>query len=132
VQIVFNATRALPCSQKDGGYVIEVPESGISRTSDIRIHDFARKDEFYYRTSRPNGGVELRSVSPEYVMPGDSHGGFGVMNTGGKGPGYSWFIFIGPPKIRAEVPLADWDKELEAWGKLHGNFNIPAPIRTQR
>jgi hypothetical protein len=53
-------------------------------------------------------------------MPSDSHGGFGVMDTGGKGLGYSWFIFIGPPSLRAKVPLADCDKVVEEYSKTHG------------
>ena len=49
------------------------------------------------------------------------------MDTGGRGKGSSWFIFIGPPSIRSKVPLADSDKEVEAWRKLHGNARMSAP-----
>jgi hypothetical protein len=110
VQIVFNDPQASRLLWKDGGYTIEVPESGISRTSDFRIHDFKRKDEFYYCSLLTKGAPKLIPLPSEYVMSGDSHGGFSVMDTGGKGRGYTWFIFIGPPEIRAKVPLADWDK----------------------
>jgi hypothetical protein len=127
IQIVFNDPQASQLPLKDGGYEIEVRESGMPRTSDIRVHDAGRKDEFYYRSPAANGNLQLRPVPSEYVMPGDSHGGFGVMDTGGKGPGYSWFIFIGPPEVRAEVPLADWDKVVASWRKLHGNPRVAAP-----
>lgn len=127
VQIIFNDPAAAPLPFKDGGYVIEVPDSGITRTSGLRVHDFKRQDEYYYRLSRTTGAPELQKVPSEYVMPGDSHGGFGVMDTGGKGRGYSWFIFIGPPSIRSNDPLADWDKVVEAWRKIHGNARVSAP-----
>ncbi len=96
-----------------------VPGSGIARTSDWRVHAHKPQDEFYYRSvgSQPKVGFTL--VPSEYVMPGDSHGGFGVMDTGGKGHGYSWFIFIGPRSLRAKVPLADWDKVVEEYSKTH-------------
>ena len=127
VQIVFNDPQALHLPLKNGGYEIDVPESGIPRTSDLRVHDFRRKDEFYYRSLLPSGKLELRPLPSEYVMLDvDSHGGFGVMDTGGKGRGYSWFIFIGPPEVRAEVPLADWDKVVASWRKLHGNSRVTA------
>ncbi len=66
-------------------------------------------------------------------MPGFSHGGFGMMDTDGKGRGYSWFIFIGPPELRAKVPLADWDKVVEDYAKTHGGtkrveFSGPYPV----
>jgi len=126
VQIIFNDPAAAVLPMKDGGYIIDVPDSGIVRTSEIRVHDFKRQDEFYYRLSRTRGTRDLRKVPPEYVLPGDSHGGFGVMDTGGKGRGYSWFIFVGPSPIRSRVPLADWDKEVEAWRKVHGNARVSA------
>jgi uncharacterized protein DUF6843 len=121
VQIIFNDPQAFPFPlRKDRGYEIAVPESGITRTSHIRVHDARSKDEFYYRSFPSNGKSELFPVPSGYVMPGESHGGFGVMDTGGKGTGYSWFIFIGPPELRAKVPLADWDRVVEEYSKTHG------------
>src|SRR5580658_8598227 len=121
VQIIFNDPQASPLPlRKDKGYEIEVPESGMARTSHLRVHDFRRKDEFYYRSVLLDRKVGFIPVPSEYVMPGDSHGGFGVMDTGGKGPGYSWFIFIGPRDLRAKVPLADWGKVVEEYSKTHG------------
>jgi len=127
VQIVFNDQAATPLPMRDGGYVIDIPESGLTRTSDLRVHDFKRQDEFYYHSSPTAETQELGKVPIENVLPGDSHGGFGVMDTGGRGKGYSWFVFVGPPSIRSKVPLADWDKEVEAWRKVHWNARMPAP-----
>ena len=127
VQIIFNDSAAAELPMKDGGYVIDVPDSGLTRTSDIRVEDFKSQDEFYYRLSPTTRTQELRKVPSEYILPGVSHGGFDVMDTGGNGRGYSWFIFVGPPSIRSKVPLADWDKEVEAWRKVHGNARVPAP-----
>jgi hypothetical protein len=124
VQVIFNDPNASPLPWKGGGYEIEVPESGIPRTSDILVRDSnpKRKDEFYYRSALPNGNAELRPVPSEYVMPGELHSGFDVMDTGGKGRGYSWFIFIGPPEVRARVPLADWDKVVASHETPDGRF----------
>jgi hypothetical protein len=133
IQVVFNDPEALPLALKDDGYVITVPETGVSRTSHIRVHDFRRKDEFYYDSLSPRGAIERLPVPPEFVIPGDSHGGFGVMDTGGKGSGYSWFIFIGPPELRTKVPLADWEKVVEEYRKTHGgkaNVRLPNPYPT--
>lgn len=130
VQIIFNDPQASPLPWKNGGYEMEVPELGILRTSDILVRDSnpRRKDEFYFRFPLPNGSTELRQVPSQYVMPGELHGGFDLMDTGGKGRGYSWFIFIGPPEIRAKVPLADWDKVVEEYAKTHGGRKrIDAP-----
>jgi len=127
VQIVFNDPAAAPLPMKDGGYVIDIPESGLTRTTDIRVEDFKSQDEFYYHSSPTAGTQELRKVPNENVLPGVSHGGFDVMDTGGRGKGSSWFVFVGPPSIRAKVPLADWDKEVEAWRKVHGNVRVAAP-----
>lgn len=121
VQVIFNDPQASPLRlRRDKGFEIEVQESGIARTSHLRVHDFKRQDDFYYRLSRTTGTPELRKVPSDYVLPGDSHGGFGVTDTGGKGLGYSWFIFVGPPELRATVPLADWDKVADEWSKTHG------------
>jgi hypothetical protein len=121
VQVVFNDPGASPLPvRKDGGREINVPESGISRTSGLRIHDVRGKDEFYYLSVLPNGKAERRPVPSGHALPGIDHGGFGVADTAGKGPGYSWFIFIGPPEVRAKVSNADWDKVVAEFAKTHG------------
>jgi hypothetical protein len=129
VQIIFNDSQASPLPlRRDKGYEIEVPESGIARTSDIRVQDSKSKDEFWYHSLPANGKAEVFLVPSEYVMLGVSHGGFGVMDTGGKGLGYSWFIFIGPPELRTKVPLADWDRVVEEYSKTHaGRQRVEAP-----
>jgi hypothetical protein len=44
-------------------------------------------DEFYYRQVFPNGDQEVRPMPAEYVLPEEGHGGFGAVDTGGRGPG---------------------------------------------
>src|SRR5580698_6155320 len=130
VQVVFNDPQVSPLPvQKDEGRVIEVPESGISRTSDLRVHDIKAKDEFYYRSIPTNGSAQSRAVPSENVLPGIDHGGFGVADTGGRGLGYSWFVFIGPPEIRARIPLADITKAPGYGRKMMAPDVYPTPGR---
>ena len=121
IQVVFNDRSALPLpKRKDGGYQIDVPESGLPRTSDVHVNDANARDEFYYRVQLPDGTTEFHQVPVEYVLPGFNHGGFTMMDTDGKGPGSSWYLFIGPPELRAKVPDADWNKVVEEYAKTHG------------
>ncbi len=132
IQIIFNDPQAPPLSIKDGGVQIIVPESGIARTSALRIHADLAEDEFYYTSQRSDGSQLTECVPAEYVLRGTEHGGFGVMDTGGKGRGYSWFIFVGPPVLRRRVPLADWNEVIATQRKLHGNakVSVPSPYPT--
>jgi len=121
IQAVFNDGDALPLpKRKDGGYQIDVPESGIPRTSDFHVIDARARDEFYYRAQLPGSGTELHHVPEEFVLPGPIHGGFTMVGTDGKGRGSSWYLFIGPPDLRAKVPGADWDRVVEEYAKTHG------------
>ena len=133
IQIIFNDPQSTPFSVEDGKVRVEVPESGIVRTSNLRIHSSLSPDEFYYRGPILGGTSQNLPVPTDYFLPGIDHGGFGVMDTGGKGLGYSWFIFIGPPELRAKVPLADWNKVVEDYQKTHGGkarveFSGPYPV----
>jgi hypothetical protein len=132
IQIIFNDPHNPPLSIEDGTVRVEVPESGIVRTSNLRIHASLSPDEFYYRGPNLDGTSQNHPLPTNYILPGIDHGGFGVMDTGGKGPGYSWFIFIGPPELRAKVPLADWNKVIEDYRSTHGGkarieFSGPYP-----
>ena len=130
VQAVFGDSDASPLLlRNDGGYEIDVPETGIPRTSDLLVMDFKRQDEFYYRALLPSGKTELRPVPPEYVLPGVLHSGFSVGDTGGKGRGYSWFLFIGPPEVRARIPLADFTKAPGYGKKMMAPEVYPTPGR---
>lgn len=128
IQVIFNDSHAAPLGVEDHAYVIKVSESGIARTSDMRVEDARAKDQFYYRPI-DSGEITKRALVPsDDVLPGFNHGGFGTMDTGGKGQGYSWFIFLGPPQVRAKVPLADWDKVVEKYRKEHdGNSRVEGP-----
>jgi hypothetical protein len=128
IQIIFNDPQAEVLSWRGNSVFINIPDSGISRTSALRVHSESAEDEFYYRVLLPDGNVKVTHIPSDYVLSGSSHGGFGVMDTGGKGRGYSWFIFIGPPSLRATVPLADWDKVVEEHRRTHqGNARVEAP-----
>jgi hypothetical protein len=128
VQIIFNDPKGEHLTWRKNAYEINVPDSGIPRTSDIRVDDVMAVDEFYYRVVLPDGTIKLNPVPSGFVLPGFSHGGFGVMDTGGRGRGYSWFIFIGPSGLRAKIPMADWDKVVEEHQRTHhGDMRIEAP-----
>jgi hypothetical protein len=128
IQVIFNDPEAEHLSWRGNSCEVIIPDSGISRTSTLRVHSERADDEFYYRSLLPDGNVKLAPIPSDYVLTGSSHGGFGVMDTGGKGRGYSWFIFIGPPNLRATVPLADWDKVVAEHQRTHpGTARIEAP-----
>jgi hypothetical protein len=130
VQIVFNDPQAPPLQVKrDGGRVIEVPESGILRTSDILVRDSKSHDEFLYRLSISAPQKHLRPLPVNYVINDLSHGGFDVMDTGGRGPGNSWFIFFGPPEIRARTPMADISRTAGYGRKMMAPDVYPTPGR---
>lgn len=121
VQAIFNDINAQPLQKrKDGGYQIDVPESGIPRTSDSHVNDARTKNEFYYRVPLPEGGTALHPVPRDYVLPGTTNGGYTMMDTDGKGRGSSWYLFIGPPELRAKFPEANWDELVKAYAKTHG------------
>jgi hypothetical protein len=121
VQVIFNDRKASPFPhRKDGGYQVDVPETGIARTSDMHVIDSTAKDEFYYRSTGSEGNEVILPVPFNYVLPGVCDGGFTMMNTDGKGPGSSWYVFIGPPELRATVPDAVWVKKVEDYAKAHG------------
>jgi hypothetical protein len=125
VQIIFNDPLGKPFARRNNSYEIDVPDSGVPRTSDIRVEDGKAEDQFYYRVLLPDGTAKLNPVPSDYVLSGFSHGGFGVMDTGGKGRGYSWFIFIGPRALRDKEPLANWDEVVEEHKRVHqGNARV--------
>lgn len=133
IQIIFGDPQSTQLRWKQNSYLIDVPDSGVPRTSDIRVTDASAIDTFFYRVSVSNGRTKLVPMPDDYVLPGFSHGGFGYMDTNGKGLGYSWFIFIGPPEVRAKVPMADWDKVVEEYQQTHnGNPRVeldgPLPV----
>jgi hypothetical protein len=111
IQVIFNDPGAPPLPvRKDWGYEVDVPETGIARTYFIVVWYLKTRDEFYYRKINADGTKKLQHVPSDYVLPDMNHGGFTVGINGGRGPGYSWFIFIGPPELRAKEPLGDWSK----------------------
>ena len=135
IQVVFNDPHANQLHWEQNAVFIDVPDSGVARTSSLRVHGFGegKFDRFFYRAQALDGRTNLIPIPNEYVLRGDSHGGFGYAGTDGKGPGYSWFIFIGPPQVRANVPMADWGKVVEEYRQTHnGNSRVelrgPLPV----
>jgi hypothetical protein len=130
VQIIFHDRQASPLPiREDGGRVIEVPESGLPRTSDFRHIDGREPDAFYYRSILPDGSSQLRPMPPSLTLPDVAHGGWDVNDTGGRGPGYSWFIFFGPPDVRARTPWGDITKVPGYGKKLMAPDVYPTPGR---
>lgn len=124
IEIVYSdrdAPRHQPVRKE---YRIEVGDDGIFRTGDIRVSDADPKDTFLYRSKNPDGTTTLKPVPPDYVLGGTDHGGFAVSEAG---DGRHWFIFIGPPELRARTPFADWPKEVEARMKKYGTADLGPP-----
>lgn len=133
IQIIFNDPGAAPLQvRKDRGHQIDVPETGLVRTSDLHHIDDRTLDEFYYRATKAGGTSTLTRVPPEYVIAKEGHGGWTVADTGGKGPGYSWFLFIGPPELRARTPMADITKEPGYGKKMMAPDVYPTPGRLKQ
>jgi hypothetical protein len=135
IQVIFNDPYANPLRVEQNAVVIDLPDSGIACTSSLRVHGSGEGefDQFFYRAPAVDGRTDLIPIPNDYVLQGDSHGGFGYADTGGKGPGYSWFIFIGPPQLRANVPMADWDKVVEEYRQMHNGdsrveLRSPLPV----
>ena len=110
VQIIFNDPLAPPLSTQKEKVVLMVPESGIVRTSALRAHSSQAPDEFYYQKTSVSGSLQRHHLPGSYVAYGIDHAGFGAINTGRKGRGYSWFLFVGPPELRSSMSLANWNK----------------------
>lgn len=50
--------------RKNKGYGIDVPESGIARNNDWRVHAERNGDEFYYRSVLPSGKTVILLCLP--------------------------------------------------------------------
>lgn len=130
IQVIFNDPNAAPLQvRKDRGHQINILESGLARTSDLWHRDDRTPDEFYYHTTKTDGTSTFTRVPTDYVIAKEGHGGFDVADTGGKGPGYSWFLFIGPSELRARTPMADITKEPGYGKKMMAPDVYPTPGR---
>ena len=126
VQVIFNDpdSSPLPHDHQSGTYLINVKNDGIVRTSDLRVHDDSSITELLYLHHVDGQADQTKPIPTSSIILDDSLGGFGVMDTGGKGRGYSWFFFIGSPQLRAKYPKADWDKFVQQWHIDHGNKKV--------
>src|SRR5579862_8419695 len=68
VQIIFNDPQAEHLPWRGNGCEISIPDSGISRTSALRMHSDRAEDEFYYRVPLPDGNVKLAPIPSDYVL----------------------------------------------------------------
>ena len=123
IKIVFNDKNA-PLQQKsERAWLVPISDDGLFFTRSMRVLEILPQDSFYYRISQPNGSMKLELVPQDYVMNGTDHGGFDISESKDR----AWFIFIGPPEIRAEVPFADWPKELASRKQTYGTADLGPP-----
>jgi hypothetical protein len=121
VQIVYGDPGAPPLPAKGKSLRVVVGESGVVRTATLGIIFVPSHDEFFYRTVDEHGKEKLIPIPEDYVLDGQSHGGFSVMDMPDGSPGNPWYFFIGPRNIRDGIPMADITKE-----KGYGH-PLPAP-----
>jgi uncharacterized protein DUF6843 len=120
IQVIFDSPDSPRLVLRHGRVVLRIDKSGVFKTSTLG-HIFAGShDEFFY--SRPNAkGKEVLSPVPSnyycgkesgidscYGSDGTKSDGFtvGRANLGGPNdgtPGNSWFLFVGPPEMRAKM-----------------------------
>jgi hypothetical protein len=114
VQVVFGDTGTPTLSAyKKKDLLIAIDDSGVFRTRTLPAWFFTR-DEFFYREPDPHrrGTEKLVPVRSDYVVDVVYDGGFCVSGTPDGSPGSaSWFFFVGPPEVRATIPLADSRRE---------------------
>jgi hypothetical protein len=132
VQITFQDPHAPKLTQVGRSVILAISEGGTCRTRTMRVLDDKPADSFFYRIAMPNGSFRLEPVPSNYLVKGIDDGGFEVAGGGGKDEGRRWFIFIGPPEIRAKVPFADWKKELQERIRRYGTDETgpPDPLPT--
>jgi hypothetical protein len=104
VEIIFAVPGAGPLPANGRSQTIRIEEDGTARTSSLRIHR-GTMDEFFYRRIDGHGTERLVPLPPDYVANDDSHDGFDAHDTRGNGPGYPWYFFVGPPKMREKIPM---------------------------
>ena len=128
IQAIFNDSDALPLpKRKDGGYQIDVPESGVPRTSYPHVNDASARDEFYYRVQLPGGRTELQRVPETYVLPGPTHGGYTMMDADGKGGGLLDISLLGLQDYGQKFLTRTGKRLQKNTPRLTGAFGHSAP-----
>jgi len=127
IQVIFQDPDAPPITNVGKSHLFTIPETGIYRTSSTRVIAAKPSDTFFYRVSTNDGSFRLKRVPSNYVVKGVNDGGFDIAGERGTGAGRGWYIFIGPPEIRSEVPFADWKTELESRIRKYGTDETGPP-----
>lgn len=108
IEINYSLSGATKMTFTNDGATIEIPDDGRYHTSSARaIAAPDPVDYFYYRVSRSDSSTCLAPIPSSYVLPAPNHGGFDLSI--GRG-GRLWFFWIGPPELRAKVPLASGER----------------------
>jgi hypothetical protein len=120
IQVVFGSDDAPRVELSHGRFVLRIDETGTFRTRSLQIIFAGSHDEFFYRKVGSNGRETLLPVSASYYCgeysgidscfgsDGTKSDSFSVSraNLGHSNdgtPGYSWFLFVGPPSVREKM-----------------------------
>src|SRR5262249_7088050 len=119
-QVIFDSPGAPEIVPSHGRFVLRVDKSGVLKTSSIAIVFAGSHDEFFYSRRDVKGKEVLSAVPPNYYCGEESgidscYGSDGTKSdafTVGRAnlgrpndgtPGNSWFLFVGPPDLRAKM-----------------------------
>jgi hypothetical protein len=125
IEVVFGDPDAPNLTVQGNACIIEVSESGIVRTRDVRWFDLRPSDEFLYRRSNADGSSRLVPVPHSYFLKTADDGGFQTSIKEQRGAG--WFIFVGPSEIRAGVRYANIDRDSRLHMKEFGTPELGRP-----
>ena len=124
IRIVFGDRAAPELPAFRSGYALDIPDSGVTRTSALRVNSPQTEDEFLYKSK--GGGNVLTPIPANFTVHGLGHGGIEESNAELGEDGYSWFLFIGPPEQRAQA-LADLEQRSAKLREKYGP-DIAAPF----
>lgn len=122
IQVIFSSPEAPKIVPKHGRFVLRIDESGVLKTSSLgQVFAFPDShDDFFYSRLDAKGKEVLSPVPSNYYCGKESgidscYGGGGTVSDGftvGRAnlghprdgtPGNSWFLFVGPPDLRAKM-----------------------------
>lgn len=143
IQVISNARNARQPVVEHGNLVLTIDDSGVFRSPTYHTYYAGAHDEFFYQTSDSQGRSTRVAVPSNYVCPGISGldscygndvgalvparqdaftvGRATVGRPGSSEDGNSWFLFIGPPDLRAKMSIA--------WTDLDHPEHDPTPGR---
>jgi uncharacterized protein DUF6843 len=120
IQVIFDSPGSQELVPERGRFVLRVDKSGVVKTSSSEVVFVGSHDEFFYSHLNVKGKEVLSAVPANFYCGEDSgidscYGGDGTMSDGftvGRAnlgrpndgtPGSSWFLFVGPPELRAKM-----------------------------